>query len=101
MQARNLKSLAALLAFGVLAMPAAHADGERIAVFTRTRPTPTSRSCARCGRGRKEHDARITHYIPTKPDSIPEQMSQIEDVIVKKADAVVFVPVDYKAMAPA
>ena len=39
-------------------------------------------------------------YVPTKPDSIPEQMSQIEDVIVKKPDAIVFIPVDYKAMAP-
>ncbi|MGT2492408.1 sugar ABC transporter substrate-binding protein [Cupriavidus basilensis] len=27
-------------------------------------------------------------------------MSQVEDVIVKKADAIVFVPVDYKAMGP-
>jgi ribose transport system substrate-binding protein len=38
--------------------------------------------------------------VPTKPDSIPEQMSQVEDVIVKKPDAIVFIPVDYKAMVP-
>jgi ribose transport system substrate-binding protein len=42
----------------------------------------------------------VTHYVPTKPDSIPEQMSQMEDVIVRKPDAIVFTPVDYKAMVP-
>ncbi|TPQ35810.1 sugar ABC transporter substrate-binding protein [Cupriavidus pinatubonensis] len=101
MQARNLKSLAALLAFGVLAMPAAHADGERIAVFTKNQTNPYFQVLRQgADSAAKSMNARITHYIPTKPDSIPEQMSQIEDVIVKKADAVVFVPVDYKAMGP-
>jgi len=38
--------------------------------------------------------------VPTKPDSIPEQLSQVEDVIVKKPDAIVFTPVDYKALIP-
>ena len=38
--------------------------------------------------------------MPTKPDSIPEQMSQVEDVIVKKPNAIVFTPVDYKALIP-
>ncbi|QYY28771.1 sugar ABC transporter substrate-binding protein [Cupriavidus pinatubonensis] len=101
MQARNLKSLAALLAFGLLAMPAAHADGERIAVFTKKQTNPYFQVLRQgADSAAKSMNARITHYIPTKPDSIPEQMSQIEDVIVKKADAVVFVPVDYKAMGP-
>ena len=27
-------------------------------------------------------------------------MSQVEDVIVKKPDAIVFIPVDYKALVP-
>jgi uncharacterized protein YciI len=44
--------------------------------------------------------AKTLHYIPTKPDSIPEQLSQIEDVVVKKPSAIVFIPVDYKAMVP-
>ena len=48
----------------------------------------------------KQMNARVTHYVPTRPDSIPEQMSQIEDAITKRPDAVVFVPVDFKAMAP-
>jgi ribose transport system substrate-binding protein len=45
-------------------------------------------------------NAKVQHYIPTKPDSIPEQLSQVEDVIVKRPDAVVFIPVDNKAMVP-
>jgi ribose transport system substrate-binding protein len=44
---------------------------------------------------------KVIQYIPTKPDSIPEQLSQVEDVIVKKPDAIVFIPVDYKALVPA
>ena len=45
--------------------------------------------------------AKVIQYVPTKPDSIPEQLSQVEDVIVKKPDAIVFIPVDYKALVPA
>jgi ribose transport system substrate-binding protein len=44
--------------------------------------------------------AKTLNYIPTKPDSIPEQLSQLEDVVVKKPNAIVFTPVDYKAMVP-
>ena len=43
----------------------------------------------------------MIQYVPTKPDSIPEQLSQVEDVIVKKPNAIVFIPVDYKALVPA
>jgi ribose transport system substrate-binding protein len=48
----------------------------------------------------KQMNATVTHYVPTQPDSIPEQMSQIEDVTTKKPKAVVFIPVDSKAMVP-
>jgi ribose transport system substrate-binding protein len=40
----------------------------------------------------------LTHYIPTRHDSIPEQLALIDDVIVKRPDAVVFTPVDTRAM---
>src|SRR3974377_2138956 len=48
----------------------------------------------------KQLGAKVIQYVPTKPDSIPEQLSQVEDVIVKKPDAIVFTPVDYKALIP-
>lgn len=76
--------------------------GERIAVFTKNQTNPFFQA-VRIGAdaAAKQMNVKVTHYVPTKPDSIPEQMSQVEDVIVKKPDAIVFTPVDYKAMVPA
>jgi ribose transport system substrate-binding protein len=97
---KPLAILAAMAALATLALPA-HADGERIAVFTKNQTNPFFQAVRQgADAAAKTLNVRVTHYIPTKPDSIPEQMSQIEDVIVKKADAIVFVPVDYKAMGP-
>jgi ribose transport system substrate-binding protein len=80
---------------------AARADNETIAVFTKNQTNPFFQA-VRVGAGAaaKALNAKVLHYIPTKPDSIPEQLSQIEDVVVKKPDAIVFTPVDYKAMVP-
>jgi ribose transport system substrate-binding protein len=80
---------------------AAWADGETIAVFTKNQTNPYFQA-VRVGAdaAAKALNAKTLHYIPTKPDSIPEQMSQIEDVVVKKPDAIVFTPVDYKALVP-
>ncbi|WP_424601692.1 sugar ABC transporter substrate-binding protein [Bradyrhizobium sp.] len=77
------------------------ADGETIAVFTKNQTNPFFQA-VRVGAdaAAKQLNAKVVHYIPTKPDSIPEQLSQVEDVIVKKPDAIVFTPVDYKAMVP-
>ncbi|MFB9261974.1 sugar ABC transporter substrate-binding protein [Bradyrhizobium erythrophlei] len=79
----------------------AHADGETIAVFTKNQTNPYFQT-VRVGAdvAAKSLNAKTLQYIPTKPDSIPEQLSQIEDVVVKKPNAIVFIPVDYKAMVP-
>lgn len=84
-----------------LSVGAARADGETIAVFTKNQTNPYFQN-VRVGTetAAKALNAKVTQYIPTKPDSIPEQLSQVEDVIVKKPDAIVFVPVDYKALVP-
>jgi len=81
---------------------AARADGETIAVFTKNQTNPYFQA-VRVGADTagKSLKVKIIQYVPTKPDSIPEQLSQVEDVIVKKPDAVVFIPVDYKALVPA
>jgi ribose transport system substrate-binding protein len=81
---------------------AALADGETIAVFTKNQTNPYFQ-VVRVGTetAAKTLGVKVIQYIPTKPDSIPEQLSQVEDVIVKKPDAIVFIPVDYKAMVPA
>ena len=80
---------------------AARADGETVAVFTKNQTNPFFQTI-RVGAdlAAKTLNAKTQHYIPTKPDSIPEQLSQVEDVVVKKPDAIVFIPVDYKAMVP-
>jgi ribose transport system substrate-binding protein len=97
-------TLALALAGAALAWaPLGHAQsGETIAVFTKNQTNPFFQA-VRLGAdsAAKQLNVRVTHYVPTKPDSIPEQMSQVEDVIVKKPSAIVFTPVDYKAMVPA
>jgi len=82
-----------------LSQGGALAENETIAVFTKNQTNPYFQA-VRVGadQAAKALGAKTVQYIPTKPDSIPEQMSQIEDVIVKKPNAIVFVPVDYKAM---
>ena len=77
----------------------AHAADERIAVFTKNQTNPYFQ-VVRMGAdsAAKQMGATTTHYIPTKPDSIPEQLSLIDDVVIKKPSAIVFTPVDYKAM---
>lgn len=101
----NLKSVGRCM-LAVIAIcgaaPSLAQSGERVAVFTKNQTNPFFQA-VRLGAdsAAKQLNAKVTHYVPTKPDSIPEQMSQVEDVIVKKPDAIVFTPVDYKAMVPA
>jgi ribose transport system substrate-binding protein len=79
----------------------AGAGGETIAVFTKNQTNPffqTVRLAAESAA--KQMNAKVIQYVPTKADDIPEQMNQIEDAIVKHPDAVVFIPVDSKAMVP-
>jgi ribose transport system substrate-binding protein len=78
------------------------ANGETIAVFTKNQTNPYFQA-VRVGTetAAKKFGVKVIQYIPTKPDSIPEQLSQIEDVIIKKPDAIIFIPVDYKALVPA
>src|ERR1700743_3303125 len=99
MRRKICTGLGVLAAAGV--STAAWADGETIAVFTKNQTNPYFQA-VRVGAdaAAKVLNVKTLHYIPTKPDSIPEQMSQIEDVVVKKPDAIVFTPVDYKALAP-
>ena len=83
---KTLKTSLALALAALAATPLAQAQsGETIAVFTKNQTNPFFQA-VRLGAdsAAKQLNARVTHYVPTKPDSIPEQMSQVEDVIVKK-----------------
>src|SRR5256714_7176440 len=98
-----VSSVSSVVVLFVIAIAAsrAYADGEKIAVFTKNQTNPYF-TMLRMGaeNAAKLMNARVTQYVPTRPDSIPDQMSQIEDAITKRPDAVVFVPVDFKAMSP-
>lgn len=74
---------------------------EQIALFTKNQTNPYFQSI-RLGAedAARQMGAEIINYVPTRPDSIPDQMSQIEDAIIKRPDAAVFIPVDFQAMVP-
>ena len=93
--------LLAVVMCGALSSCAQTTEGDTIAVFTKNQTNPYFQS-VRLGvdNAAKQMHASIVHYVPTKPDSIPEQMSQIEDAITKRPDAIVFIPVDSQAMVP-
>jgi len=94
--------LSVTAALTTLLSGSAFAAGETIAVFTKNLTNPYFQA-VRVGTetAAKTLGVKVIQYVPTKPDSIPEQLSQVEDVIVKKPDAIVFIPVDYKALVPA
>ena len=80
----------------------AYADGETVAVFTKNQTNPFFESIrVGAANAAKATGVKIIQYVPIKPDSIPEQLSQVEDAIVKKPNALLFTPVDYKALVPA
>jgi ribose transport system substrate-binding protein len=92
----------ASLTLSPYALTSAHADGEKVAVMTKNLTNPyfqTFRVAAETA-ARSMHATAI-QYTPTKADNIGEQLSQIEDVITKRPNAIVFIPVDNKAMSPA
>jgi len=97
----EISAISAWVVVNAIASSHVYADGEKIAVFTKNQTNPYFQML-RMGadNAAKQMNARVTHYVPTRPDSIPDQMSQIEDVITKRPDAIVFVPVDFKAVAP-
>lgn len=88
--------------FAAIACEPAMAQSETIAVFTKNQTNPFFET-VRVGTANaaKALGVRVIQYIPIKPDSIPEQLSQVEDVVIKKPSAVLFTPVDYKALVPA
>jgi ribose transport system substrate-binding protein len=73
-----------------------------IAFFVKNVTNPFWKSC-RVGaeKAGKALGVTIETVAPTKPDNIEEQTRLVEDWIIKKPDAFVFVPVDYKALVPA
>src|SRR5262249_555730 len=77
------------------------ADAETIGVFTKSAGNPIARA-VRAGAGAvaKAHGVTVFHYIPTSPDNVPQQTFLVDEALRAKHDAIVFTPVDVKAMVP-
>jgi ribose transport system substrate-binding protein len=96
-------ALGGAAALGTLPMRGALAQGKKpdIAFFVKNVTNPFWKAC-RIGAEKAARDFNVNLEVvaPTKPDNIEEQTRLVEDWIVKKPDAFVFVPVDYKALVP-
>ena len=77
------------------------ADAETIGVFTKSAGNPIARA-VRAGADAvaKTHGVTVFHYIPTSPDNVPQQTFLVDEALRAKHDAIVFTPVDVKAMVP-
>jgi ribose transport system substrate-binding protein len=101
-----LKASLASTAAGSLVSVAPHAFAQAgkpptIAFFVKNVTNPFWKAC-RIGAEKAAKDLGVNLEVvaPTKPDNIEEQTRLVEDWIVRKPDAFVFVPVDYKALVP-
>jgi len=77
------------------------AGAETIAVFTKSAGNPISRA-VRAGAEAvaKANGVTVFHYIPTSADNVPQQTALVDEALSAKRDAIVFTPVDVKAMVP-
>ena len=89
-------AIAGLLPFGPSSVHA-----ETIGVFTKSAGNPIARA-VRAGADAvaKANGVTVFHYIPTSPDNVPQQTFLVEEALKAKRDAIVFTPVDVKAMVP-
>jgi len=84
---------------GLLPAAGLPACAETLGVFTKSAGNPIARS-VRAGveQVAKANGFTVTNYIPTSPDNAPQQSALLEEGIKAKHDAIVFTPVDVKAM---
>jgi ribose transport system substrate-binding protein len=87
---------------GLLWLAAPPAAAETIGVFTKSSGNPIARALrAGADAVAKANNVTVFHYIPTSPDNVPQQTFLVEEALRAKHDAIVFTPVDIKAMVPA
>jgi ribose transport system substrate-binding protein len=86
---------------GLAALGPLRAEAETLAVFTKSAGNPIARA-VRAGAEAvaKTHGVTVFHYIPTSPDNVPQQTALVDEALSAKRDAIVFTPVDVKAMVP-
>src|SRR3954453_23090920 len=86
---------------GLIPAGALPAAAETIAVFTKSAGNPISRA-VRAGAEAvaKANGVTVFHYIQTSADNIPQPPALVDEALSAKRDALVFTPVDVKAMVP-
>ena len=77
------------------------AKAETIGVFTKASGNPIAR-VVRAGAEAmaKTYGVTLFQYIPTSADNVPQQIFLVDEALNAKRDAIVFGPVDVKAMVP-
>lgn len=101
--ALHLVVLAAAAGGAVFHAGTTSAAGERLAAFYKNQVDPHF-ALVRAGVEAAAKDmgaGPVTHYAPTRPNNLAEQLSEIEDVTVKKPDAILFMAVDPRGVVPA
>src|SRR5215813_5778224 len=80
----------------------APAHAESLGIFTKSAGNPVARA-VRAGAEAvaKANGFTVFHYIPTSADNVPQQTFLVDEALSAKHDAIVFTPVDVKAMVPA
>ena len=78
------------------------AHAESLGIFTKSAGNPVARA-VRAGAEAvaSANGMTVAHYIPTTADNVPQQTSLVDTALSAKHDAIVFTPVDVKAMVPA
>jgi ribose transport system substrate-binding protein len=89
------------LALGIAAGPNAFATGESVAAFYKNQVDPHF-ALVHAGVDAAANDlgVSVTHYAPTRPNDLGEQLSELEDVSVKKPSVVLFMGVNPHGVVP-
>src|SRR5947209_445962 len=86
---------------GVMPFAAVPVCAETMGVFTKSAGNPIARGVrAGAEAAARANGVTVFHYIPTSPDNVPQQTFLVDEALQAKHDAIVFTPVDVKAMVP-
>ena len=99
---RHASWLAAATTILMLGPSPGNAQQQTLAVFTKSLGNPVAKG-TRSGVDNvaKANNIKVFHYIPTSADNAPQQTGLVEEALKQKPDAVLFTPVDVKALVPA
>ena len=99
---RHASWLAAATTILMLGPSPGSAQQRTLAVFTKSLGNPVAKG-TRSGVDNiaKANNIKVFHYIPTSADNAPQQTGLVEEALKQKPDAVLFTPVDVKALVPA